>query len=135
MILKNSKFKDVRESVLYGQVRAKMDREYAAAGKDCRSILEELSDMLGERIKNDTEACGKVLEEDKTLLGAYEVMRETVRKRVKPERGKVTVGTMGHRVARGVVFGYFGIPEDWEERSEEKKERGGDSVKSVFEFL
>ena len=133
MIIESSKLKDVCESVLYSEARAKMDSECAAAGDDSRMMLEDIADIVGERIKNDTEACQKVLDSSKNIKNVYDNMRAVVEKRVKLERGKVVCGTMSSTEARRIALEYYGITDVQEKK--ESDTLAPDKVKSIYDFL
>lgn len=141
-ILGKSKMTDVYDSVLYGRVRERFDKECADAPDERREALEVLADMVSQVIRRDSALCGKVLEGDKSLSGAYEEMRKVVEARVKPKRGVVSCGMMAPDEAERVVLSYFGIEKasitkDASSAASETVEKSGApmGVTSLFDLL
>lgn len=141
-ILGKSKMTDVYDSVLYGRVRERFDKECADAPDESREALEVLADMVSQVIRRDSALCGKVLEGGKSLSGAYEGMRKVVEARVKPKRGVVSCGMMAPDEAERVVLSYFGIEKAPASRGAAAsesvaEEKGGTSmgVTSLFDLL
>lgn len=121
-------------SVLYSQVRDRFDRECSKAPDEYREALEDIADIIGANIRNDSEKCRIILDGTCTLTDAYEKMRSVAERKTKQERGKISCVCMSGKEAKEIILEIFGIVGESDNKGESAVPLAS-SVTSLFDLI
>lgn len=123
-----------KDSVLYSQVRSRFDTECSKAPNEYREALEDVADIVGANIRNDSEKCRIVLDGTCTLTDAYEKMRSVAERKAEQERGKISCVCMSGKEAEEIILETFGIDGESENKGASAAPQAS-SVTSLFDLI
>lgn len=123
-----------KDSILYSQVRDRFDAECSKAPDEYREALEDVADIVGANIRNNSEKCRIVLDGTSTLTDAYEKMRTVAERNAKKERGKISCVCMNRKRAEEIIFEVFCIDGESDNKGERAVPQAS-SVTSLFDLI
>ena len=123
-----------KDSVLYSQLRSRFDTECSKAPDEYREALEDVADIVGANIRNDSEKCRIVLDCTCTLTDAYEKMRSVAERKANQERGKISCVCMSGKEAEEIILEAFGIDGESENKGVSAASQAS-SVTSLFDLI